>query len=147
MWKTPHKIFPVTKDRKIVLYQIKEMTMGNDMGFLAVAEGEKVLFKSNLCYHAWEDPIILGNRFAIITHSRRIDDKIFVSHLTHHVYDLENLNLTIVDIGKIKAGGYKYQKEMKFGLSGNKITIDSKRYNWPKFDWQALSDIEEFESM
>jgi hypothetical protein len=129
----------ISDSRGVILFSVKEMTMGNDMGKLAIFDGDNVLGVSENFYPAWEGPVVLGKRFAIFTSGRCLSHTPYKYALSHHIFDVEGLLFAEVPIGIIEAGGYVFQKDMTYGFDGDQFSLDGKVYPVKALAWNWLT--------
>lgn len=134
----PNKEYVVNSSKSIVLYEIEEASMNYEMGKFAIAEDGFVIYKSNIYYGVYEEPVILNNRFVLFNKSKVISMDPYKSILSNHVYDLLNMSFCEINHKEIGAGGSISLKNIEIKLEGKGMLIDKIYLEPDNNDWTSL---------
>jgi hypothetical protein len=140
-WYANNKDIEIGSGLSLVLFDMREVSMGNDMGRLAICRGDSVMFASVALYPAWEGPVVIGNRFVIYNHTKRLSDSPYRGLMQQHVFDTEKMAFCVVDHKIIETGGYIYLKDIKFRMENDSLIIDEKSWDIKALDWDSIKDL------
>jgi len=111
---------------KVIFNGCDEVSMGTDLGNMAIVDGDTVLYNSNVPYMILEEPIILDQRFLFVYRYRYITNTPAYSFaLSLHIFDFENFTFTRLHEGRtLGAGGYIPLKNIEAKVEEQGIWVD-----------------------